>query len=69
MRAYCLSKAAVNYFTKVLGEEEAHITALAFDPGIVDTAIQEVIRSKGAPGMHAGNHALSVPDLRQFRLN
>jgi NAD(P)-dependent dehydrogenase (short-subunit alcohol dehydrogenase family) len=45
--AYCVSKAAVNHFTRVLAAEEPAITALAVRPGMVDTAMQDYIRDRG----------------------
>lgn len=45
--AYSTSKAALNRFSKVLAAEEPDITVILFGPGDVDTAMQEVIRSKG----------------------
>ena len=49
--AYCVSKAALNHLTRALAEEEPSITAIAFRPGIVDTAMQATIREQGAEGM------------------
>lgn len=47
--AYCTGKAAVDMFVRVLAEEQkAHphpIEIISFAPGIVDTAMQEQIRS------------------------
>jgi NAD(P)-dependent dehydrogenase (short-subunit alcohol dehydrogenase family) len=55
--AYCVAKAALNHFTRVLAEEEPSITAIAFRPGIVDTSMQKQIRREGARGMPAEVHA------------
>jgi len=55
--AYCVAKAALNHFTRVLAEEEPAITAIALRPGKVDTAMQETIRKEGAGGMTASAHA------------
>lgn len=55
--AYCVSKAALNHFTRVLAEEEPEITTLAFRPGVVDTAMQATIRREGAQGMPAESYA------------
>jgi NAD(P)-dependent dehydrogenase (short-subunit alcohol dehydrogenase family) len=49
--AYCVSKAALNHLTRALAEEEPSVTAMAFRPGIVDTAMQATIREHGAEGM------------------
>jgi NAD(P)-dependent dehydrogenase (short-subunit alcohol dehydrogenase family) len=45
--AYCVSKAALNHFTRVLAAEEPVITALAVRPGVVDTDMQAYIRDQG----------------------
>ncbi|NIL95964.1 MAG: SDR family NAD(P)-dependent oxidoreductase, partial [Planctomycetales bacterium] len=55
--AYCSSKAALNHFTRVLSVEEPEITAIAFRPGVVDTAMQAKIRLDGRAGMPAEAHA------------
>lgn len=55
--AYCASKAALNHFTRVLAVEEPEITAIAVRPGVVDTAMQRVIREEGRAGMPADVHA------------
>ena len=45
--AYCVSKAGLDMWTKCMAEEgnSENISALAIAPGIVDTAMQEEIRS------------------------
>ena len=45
--AYCVSKAGLDMWTKCMAEEGAkyNISAIAFAPGIVDTRMQEDIRS------------------------
>jgi NAD(P)-dependent dehydrogenase (short-subunit alcohol dehydrogenase family) len=58
--AYCTAKAALNHFTRALAEEEPSITALAFRPGVVDTAMQATIREEGAQGMPDDVHARFV---------
>lgn len=55
--AYCVAKAAVNHFTRLLAEEEPAITTIAFRPGVVDTSMQQQIRREGARGMPAQVHA------------
>lgn len=55
--AYCVAKAALNHFTRVLAEEEPSITAIALRPGVVDTSMQKQIRREGARGMPAEVHA------------
>lgn len=45
--AYNASKAALNQITATLAREEPEITALAIDPGVMDTEMQAVIRAQG----------------------
>ena len=45
--AYCVSKAAINHFSKILCIEEPSITVIAFNPGDVDTPMQAEIRERG----------------------
>jgi NAD(P)-dependent dehydrogenase (short-subunit alcohol dehydrogenase family) len=61
--AYCVAKAALNHFTRVLAAEEPQITTIAFGPGLIDTAMQELIRSEGATGMPEEVHAQFVRHL------
>lgn len=49
--AYCAAKGALNQLTRVLAAEEPAVTAVAVRPGAVDTAMQGVIRERGATGM------------------
>lgn len=49
--AYCAAKAGLNHFTSVLAVEEPDITAIAFRPGKMNTAMQATIREKGKAGM------------------
>ena len=42
--AYCVSKAALNHFTRILAEEEPGITSVAVRPGVVDTPMQATLR-------------------------
>ncbi len=55
--AYCAAKAAVTHLTRVLAAEEPEVTSLALRPGVVDTAMQTLIRSKGPDGMRAAQVA------------
>jgi len=55
--AYAASKAALNLFTKSLVLEEPLITSVAFRPGPVDTAMQDVIRPAGPARMSEEAHA------------
>lgn len=45
--AYCVAKAALTHFTRQLAAEEPHITSVALRPGVVDTAMQALIRRAG----------------------
>lgn len=43
--AYSSAKAALNHLNRYLAKEEPDITAIAFRPGVVDTAMQTTIRN------------------------
>lgn len=45
--AYCVSKAALNHFNRMLSAEYPEITAVAVSPGITATDMQQMIREKG----------------------
>jgi len=49
--AYCASKAALTHFTRVLAAEVSEITAVSIRPGVVDTPMQDQIRSEGPAAM------------------
>jgi NAD(P)-dependent dehydrogenase (short-subunit alcohol dehydrogenase family) len=49
--AYSSAKAGLNHFTRILAAEEPEITAIAFRPGVIDTAMQAHIRREGADSM------------------
>jgi NAD(P)-dependent dehydrogenase (short-subunit alcohol dehydrogenase family) len=49
--AYCVAKAGLNHFTRMLAAEEPAITSISFRPGVVDTAMQATIRRDGVQGM------------------
>lgn len=49
--AYCVAKAGLNHFTRVLAAEEKEITAIAVRPGVVDTPMQAYLRRKGPLAM------------------
>jgi NAD(P)-dependent dehydrogenase (short-subunit alcohol dehydrogenase family) len=51
--AYCVSKAGLNHFTRVLAAEEPAVTAVAVRPGVVDTDMQALIRRLGPAAMPA----------------
>lgn len=54
--AYSTAKAGLNMLTQALAKEAPEVTALAFRPGVVDTAMQVAIREEGAEGMPAETH-------------
>ena len=45
--AYCVAKAALTHFTRQLAAEEPAVTSVALRPGVVDTAMQRLIRQAG----------------------
>jgi NAD(P)-dependent dehydrogenase (short-subunit alcohol dehydrogenase family) len=49
--AYCAAKAALNQFSRVLAAEEPDLTVIAVRPGVVDTRMQELLRSEGPAKM------------------
>jgi NAD(P)-dependent dehydrogenase (short-subunit alcohol dehydrogenase family) len=55
--AYCVAKAALTHFTRQLANEEPDITAVALRPGVVDTAMQALIRRDGPQAMSAEKSA------------
>ena len=54
--AYCVGKAGLNHFTRVLAEEEPSITTIAVRPGVVDTQMQQLVRNMGKIGMPESTH-------------
>lgn len=66
--AYCTAKAGLNHFTRVLAVEEPDVTAVAFRPGVIDTAMQTVIRRDGVQGMPSAAHARFVNYYEQGEL-
>ncbi len=66
--AYCTAKAALNHFTRVLALEEPAITAISFRPGVVDTAMQKIIREEGANGMQRERYTQFVDLFAAGRL-
>ena len=61
--AYCAAKAALNHFTRVLAAEEPEITVVAVRPGVVDTAMQHVLRDQG-PRVMPEDQAAFYRDLK-----
>lgn len=51
--AYCVAKAGVTHLTRLLAAEEPDITTVALRPGVVDTAMQTMIRAEGPRVMTA----------------
>lgn len=49
--AYCVAKAGVTHFTRVLAEEESSLTVVSLRPGVVDTQMQALIREEGPGAM------------------
>ncbi|KAI9480518.1 MAG: hypothetical protein EXX96DRAFT_563080 [Benjaminiella poitrasii] len=49
--AYGASKATVNHIANTLSVEEPEITTIALRPGVVDTEMQSLIRSRGQDAM------------------
>lgn len=54
--AYSASKAAMNSLGRTLGNEEPTIVTVSVRPGIVDTSMQEAIRSTGGEHMTTADH-------------
>jgi 3-oxoacyl-[acyl-carrier protein] reductase len=42
--AYCVSKAALNHFTRILSVEEPNVVSVCVRPGVVDTPMQTTLR-------------------------
>jgi len=57
-QAYCISKAACKMGFDVLAEENTKVKVIHFDPGVVNTSMQELIRS---------HDAIDMPDVETFR--
>ncbi|KAI7906576.1 uncharacterized protein BX663DRAFT_428023 [Cokeromyces recurvatus] len=49
--AYGASKATINHIATTLSVEEPNVTTIALRPGVVDTEMQNVIRTKGKESM------------------
>lgn len=57
-QAYCTSKAAYKMALDVLAAENSHVQVTHFDPGIMDTPMQQVIR---------GQREEDMPEVAAFR--
>lgn len=44
--SYCLSKAAVKMAFEVFSAENSHVSVMHYDPGVIDTKMQETIRKQ-----------------------
>lgn len=64
--AYCAAKAGLTHFTRVLAAEEPELTAVAVRPGVVDTRMQELIRSSG-PGVMSPEKTAYFAQLKSDR--
>lgn len=49
--AYCIAKGGLTHLTRLLAAEEPDITTVALRPGVVDTAMQALIRAEGDRAM------------------
>ncbi|MGE8167415.1 SDR family NAD(P)-dependent oxidoreductase [Pseudomonas putida] len=56
--SYCVSKAAAKMAFDVMASENPHVKVVHFDPGVMDTKMQEIIR---------GQSESSMPDVEVFR--
>ncbi|KAL5636458.1 hypothetical protein ACGC1H_000426 [Rhizoctonia solani] len=54
---YNASKAAMNSLARTLANEEKDIVSVAVRPGVVDTEMQSIIRSKGLASMNPEEHS------------
>lgn len=50
-QAYCSSKSAYKMGLDVLAAENSHVRAVHFDPGVMDTSMQEIIRTQNVEDM------------------
>lgn len=57
-QAYCTSKAAYKMALDVLAVENSHVKVVHFDPGVMDTSMQQLIR---------GQHEADMPEVAAFR--
>lgn len=57
-QAYCTSKAAYKMGLDVLAAENSHVQVVHFDPGVMDTPMQELIRA---------HHVEDMPEVEVFR--
>ena len=58
--SYCMSKAALNMFCACLSIEEPLLRVAAIRPGVIDTAMQKLIREQGSACMDPQMHVRLV---------
>lgn len=57
-QSYCTSKAAYKMGLDVLVAENSHVQVVHFDPGVMDTSMQDLIRAQ---------HVADMPEVEVFR--
>jgi NAD(P)-dependent dehydrogenase (short-subunit alcohol dehydrogenase family) len=65
---YCVSKAALVHWTRVLAVEEPAVTALTVQPGTVDTGMHVTLRTDPEGALEAGRRELYQRLLTEDRL-
>lgn len=66
--AYNASKAAMNSLCRTLAQEEPDVVSVALRPGMVDTGMQEMLRSDGASQMKEQDYARFVDAHKNGKL-
>lgn len=66
--AYCASKAAAWMLTQITAREEPGVVTVAFQPGVVDTEMQALIRQKGQAAMPPERYQYFVRLKREGQL-
>lgn len=67
--AYCVSKAALNHFNRILAKEEPDITSVIVTPGAVDTDMQAYLRKEGSQVMPAEQYSYYARIKAEGELN
>lgn len=62
--AYCVAKAGLTHLTRLLAAEEPDITSVALRPGVVNTAMQTLVRTEG-PKVMAPARAAYFQQLKE----
>ncbi|CAE6426821.1 unnamed protein product [Rhizoctonia solani] len=57
---YSASKAAMNSLARTLASEEKDVVSVAVRPGVVDTEMQSIIRSRGLSSMKPEEHEMFI---------